>query len=78
MVSYGLNRDRLEELNFLIKNSDHVKYDSGGGALGDRDYTFTMYSGLSPPGVMLRVPLLAELFGAGFTKAPKCKVRVNL
>jgi len=25
-VSYGLNRDQLEETNFLIKNSDHAEY----------------------------------------------------
>jgi len=33
-----------------------------------------MFSGLQPPTVILRDPWLAELYGAGFTKAPKSKV----
>ncbi|KAH6916220.1 hypothetical protein BKA70DRAFT_1216449 [Coprinopsis sp. MPI-PUGE-AT-0042] len=34
------------------------------------EYTFKLHAGLPPPTVMLQVPLLAELFGAGFTKSP--------
>lgn len=94
-VSYGLSRDQLEELNFLIKNSDPVKYDASVQVMlslasemfqklknystcqhrGSLEYSYSMYPGLSPPAVMFRVPLLMELFGAGFTKAPKSKVR---
>lgn len=38
-------------------------------------YTFSLFSGVSSPAVVLDSPLLVEVFGAGFTKAAKCKVR---
>jgi len=37
-------------------------------------FTFSILHGLSPPSVILRTPLVAELFGAGFTKAPHSRV----
>lgn len=37
-------------------------------------YTFNMYSGLPLPVVLFQEPLLAEICGAGFTKAPQSKV----
>ncbi|TFK32795.1 hypothetical protein BDQ12DRAFT_691997 [Crucibulum laeve] len=69
-ASYGMSRDQLEELNFLIKNSDTLPYRPS-MKTNALPYTFTIFSGLkSPPTIILRIPLLAELFGAGFTKAP--------
>ncbi|KAJ7245174.1 hypothetical protein B0H12DRAFT_1211485 [Mycena haematopus] len=70
-ASYGLSRDALEETNFLIKNSsDTIPYDPN-HEFSDLPFTFTIFSGLVPPAVLLREPLLAELFGAGFTKSPQ-------
>ena len=91
-VSYGLSREQLEEVNFLIRNSDPVNFASWvGHKLSELQmfnlrvhkdnnqstlpFTFTMYKGLRPPpSSVLRTPLLAELFGAGFTKAPASNV----
>ncbi|KAI0358264.1 hypothetical protein OH77DRAFT_1449955 [Trametes cingulata] len=67
--SYGLDREQLEELNFMIKSSDPVPY--GQCAIAGLSYTHKLCPSLSPPIVCLRQPLLAELFGAGFTKAPR-------
>ncbi|KAJ7777837.1 hypothetical protein DFH07DRAFT_796301, partial [Mycena maculata] len=64
--SYGLSRDHLEEVNFLIKNSDTVPCNPSSGL----PFTFDILPGLVPPTRLLREPLLAELFGAGFTKSP--------
>ncbi|EIN06045.1 DNA ligase/mRNA capping enzyme, partial [Punctularia strigosozonata HHB-11173 SS5] len=74
-VSYGLSREQLEELNFLIKSSDPVMYqaDLSKHSHPRLTYTLTMFSGLVKPNVLLRVPLLVELYGAGFTKAPSSK-----
>lgn len=90
-VSYGLSREQLEELNFLIKNSDPVDHSLAitvselellhSVALSllqdasDLSYTFNVNQGLARPSVMLKHPLLAEVYGAGFTKAPGSKVR---
>jgi hypothetical protein len=41
-------------------------------------YTFDLPPGLPRPSVLLQTPILAELFGAGFTKAPRCTVRFSL
>ncbi|KAI0761805.1 hypothetical protein BD413DRAFT_646329 [Trametes elegans] len=60
--SYGLTREQLEELNFMIKSSDP--------ATSCITYSHNLCRSVSPPTVLLRQPLLAELFGAGFTKAP--------
>ncbi|KAI0369767.1 hypothetical protein BV20DRAFT_1044223 [Pilatotrama ljubarskyi] len=67
--SYGLDREQLEELNFMIKSSDPVPY--GQCAIAGLSYTHKLCPSLSPPTVLVRQPLLAELFGAGFTKAPR-------
>jgi DNA ligase-4 len=73
-VSYGLSRAQLEEVNFLIKTSDYVSFSSLDNKQNSLFFTFTMYKGLRPPpSYVLRTPLLAELFGAGFTKAPASK-----
>ncbi|KAH9893240.1 hypothetical protein C8Q73DRAFT_746032 [Cubamyces lactineus] len=66
--SYGLDREQLEELNFMIKSSDPVMYRQH--ATSGLSYSFKLCPSLAPPAVLLRHPLLAELFGAGFTKAP--------
>ncbi|RDB20889.1 DNA ligase [Hypsizygus marmoreus] len=67
-VSYGLSRQQLEEVNFLIKNSESVPYHASSRPR-TLPYTFTLLPGLEPPRLLLHTPLLAELFGAGFTKA---------
>ncbi|KIM90611.1 hypothetical protein PILCRDRAFT_1874 [Piloderma croceum F 1598] len=72
-VSYGQSREQLEEANFLIKNSDPLRYNSSRKAPKGLSYTFNMYPGLPPPAVLFQEPLLVELYGAGFTKAPQSK-----
>ncbi|KAA1470337.1 hypothetical protein DENSPDRAFT_797606 [Dentipellis sp. KUC8613] len=71
-VSYGLTREQLEEANFHFNASDHVKYDDSLTCL-NLPYTFTFFKGLSPPFIMLNKPVLADVFGAGFTKADNSK-----
>ncbi|KAJ6621297.1 hypothetical protein B0H10DRAFT_2017849 [Mycena sp. CBHHK59/15] len=68
-VSYGLDRNQLEEANFLIKTSDPVPHNPS-NPYRDLPFTYTMLPDLIPPAVILREPLLGELFGAGFTKSP--------
>jgi DNA ligase 4 len=41
-------------------------------------YSFSLNPGLARPTVMLRQPILVEVFGGGFTKAPRSKVHVNM
>ncbi|KAJ3484873.1 hypothetical protein NLI96_g5327 [Meripilus lineatus] len=85
-ASYGLSREALEELNFIIKSSDHIDYTQvhpnkrGSGSTIQRKhvseslpYTYNMSSSLPPPAVLLCSPILAEVFGAGFTKALRSK-----
>ncbi|KAF9457521.1 hypothetical protein BDZ94DRAFT_1272939 [Collybia nuda] len=67
-VSYGLSRSQLEEINFLIKNSNPVPYRKS-VPIDSLSYSFTLLCSLQPPNWLLKTPLLAELFGAGFTKA---------
>ncbi|KAJ6518607.1 hypothetical protein C8R45DRAFT_948670 [Mycena sanguinolenta] len=71
-ASYGLSREALEGTNFLIKSSDAIPYDPNHRP-SDLPFTFTIFPGLVPPAVILREPLLAELFGAGFTKSPRSR-----
>ncbi|KAJ7918946.1 DNA ligase N terminus-domain-containing protein [Mycena leptocephala] len=71
-ASYGLSRDGLEETNFLIKSSDAIPYDPTLPS-SDLPFTYSILPGLVPPTVILREPLLAELFGAGFTKSPRSR-----
>ncbi|KAF9473357.1 hypothetical protein BDN70DRAFT_885925 [Pholiota conissans] len=69
-VSYGLDRKQLEDLNFWIKSSDPIPYASLIHQKYDLPFRVTVFQGLKPPPtVILRTPLVAELFGAGFTKA---------
>ncbi|KZP21054.1 hypothetical protein FIBSPDRAFT_788707 [Athelia psychrophila] len=70
-ASYGLTREQLEEANFLIKSSDPIRYNPQRKVPKGLPYTYDIYSGLSPPAVIFQEPLLAELYGAGFTKSPK-------
>ncbi|KAI0761918.1 hypothetical protein BC629DRAFT_1682669 [Irpex lacteus] len=71
--SYGLNREQLEELNFLIRSSDPIACESNKKRpLPEMHYTLDMPHHLKRPLVLLQKPLLAELFGAGFTKSPGC------
>ncbi|TFK71618.1 DNA ligase/mRNA capping enzyme [Pluteus cervinus] len=70
-VSYGLDRNQLEEVNFLIKNSDHRPFGVVSKFLDSTlPYTLSTYQGIKPPAILLSQPLLVELFGAGFTKSP--------
>ncbi|KAG6812389.1 hypothetical protein H0H92_003070 [Tricholoma furcatifolium] len=63
-----IRRD-LEEINFLIRSSETVPYNSPTG-IKRLGYTFTLLSSLPEPPFLLKIPLLAELYGAGFTKSP--------
>ncbi|KAL4248499.1 ATP-dependent DNA ligase family protein [Abortiporus biennis] len=68
-TSYGLSREGLEEFNFLIKSSDPIQYSSHRKV--KLPYTFNLYSQLPAPVVLFPTPVLAEVFGAGFTKPPQ-------
>ncbi|PCH44474.1 hypothetical protein WOLCODRAFT_105197 [Wolfiporia cocos MD-104 SS10] len=70
--SYGLSREQLEELNFLIKSSDTVKYEAGKPQLG-LSYSCNIFPGLADPAVLLKQPILAEVMGACFDKAEHSK-----
>lgn len=86
--SYGLSREQLEDLNFRIKSSDLFEYRPstrrgpmktpenpvGRQQQNDLPYTFNVFPGIPPPTALLHNPMLAEVFGAGFTKAPRSKV----
>ncbi|KAF8074808.1 hypothetical protein FPV67DRAFT_1777589 [Lyophyllum atratum] len=87
-VSYGPNRRELEEINFTIRNSETVAYSpfmvrislhssSAVAHLFQKPktlyYTFTLHRGLQSPRFIMKTPLLAELFGAGFTKSPQSR-----
>lgn len=65
-VSYGLSKEQLERLNFDIKAKSPIPHNPKG--IASLSYTFSLCPGLSPPTVMLRDPMLFELFGAGFDK----------
>lgn len=72
--AYLPSRAMLEELNFMIRSSDLIEYDKKDSQSNkELTYTFNMYSGLQAPKVLLRHPLLVEVYGAGFTKAPQCR-----
>ncbi|KAF7430590.1 hypothetical protein PC9H_006298 [Pleurotus ostreatus] len=70
--SYGLDRETLEETNFLIKSSDPVEYDKKHPPQG-LPYAYTLYPGIKPPGILFSTPLLGELYGDRFTKAAQSK-----
>jgi hypothetical protein len=77
-TSYGLSRDQLEDLNFLIKSSNSMAYVEYCGNPRRLGYDMSLFVGQSQPKpsvVLLKDSLiLAEVFGAGFTKAPGGKV----
>ncbi|KAK1227208.1 hypothetical protein PQX77_009842 [Marasmius sp. AFHP31] len=64
-VSYGLSRDQLEEINFLVKSKDPVSLSSQDTPKLPYDYTIDTHE---RPQVLLQEPLLAEIFGDRFTK----------
>ncbi|KAI0065581.1 hypothetical protein BV25DRAFT_1851055 [Artomyces pyxidatus] len=68
-VSYGLNRKPLEETNWRIKSSDTLPYDPKAKNFPELPYTFNLFHGIPAPTILLYNPLLAEMYGAGFTKA---------
>lgn len=69
-ASYGLSREQLEEFNFWIR-ADAV--DGPKPSIDELCYTYTMFQTLPRPSVFVRNPILVELCGAGFTKAPQSK-----
>lgn len=69
-ASYGLSREQLEEFNFWIR-ADAV--DGPKPSIDELCYTYTMFQMLPKPSVFVRNPILVELCGAGFTKAPQSK-----
>ncbi|VDB87531.1 unnamed protein product [Peniophora sp. CBMAI 1063] len=73
-VSYGPARSALEDINVTLQQADHVKYTEAQKRPAVLPYSFTLATGLDSPDVMLTTPRLAEIFGAGFSKAPGSKV----
>ncbi|KAI0080151.1 hypothetical protein K474DRAFT_1704941 [Panus rudis PR-1116 ss-1] len=71
--SYGLNREALEDLNFRIRHSESIKYEIKTTKMKGLPYTFDMNPGIPAPEILLCKPLLGEVFGAGYTKAPRSK-----
>ncbi|OJA10686.1 hypothetical protein AZE42_01062 [Rhizopogon vesiculosus] len=69
-ASYGLSREQLEEFNFWIR-ADAV--DGSKPPVDEISYTYSMLETLPKPSVFIRNPILVELCGAGFTKAPQSK-----
>ncbi|EJD08532.1 DNA ligase/mRNA capping enzyme, partial [Fomitiporia mediterranea MF3/22] len=68
MVSYGLDRRQLEQLNFLISSMSPLNYTEE-QRWSELPFSFSLAKGLAKPKVILTSPLLVELFGAGFTKS---------
>ncbi|KXN89405.1 DNA ligase 4 [Leucoagaricus sp. SymC.cos] len=70
-VSYGLNRQQLEDFNFRIRNSANIPY-SAGTTRDHQDLPFTF--SISPhlaghkPQIIICIPSLVELLCAGFSK----------
>lgn len=69
-ASYGLSREQLEEFNFWIR-ADAV--DGPKPSVDELCYTYNVLQTLPKPSVFVRNPILVELYGAGFTKAPQSK-----
>ncbi|KIY70275.1 hypothetical protein CYLTODRAFT_371177 [Cylindrobasidium torrendii FP15055 ss-10] len=61
-------RKGLHHLNFWLRCTDHTPYETvlkkGQKLLS---YDFKLFPNVPPPRVMVNVPLLAEIYGAGFT-----------
>ncbi|KAL0574607.1 hypothetical protein V5O48_007357 [Marasmius crinis-equi] len=66
-ASYGLSRDQLEEINFLIKSSEPVPFRGDQTRRDFLPYDFNLGT-QEKPQVLLRQPLLAELFGDRFIR----------
>ncbi|KAF9556668.1 DNA ligase/mRNA capping enzyme [Agrocybe pediades] len=69
-VSYGLNRTELEQLNFEIKTAQSVRYHR---ISMDLPYELSVFRGIREPEIVLKTPLVANLMGAGYTKASGSK-----
>ncbi|EJD40837.1 hypothetical protein AURDEDRAFT_170030 [Auricularia subglabra TFB-10046 SS5] len=70
-ASYGLSRAALEELNFIITAQDCIPWrkENPDQTLASLPYVCEFGLMVARPQVLLRVPFLAEVMGAGFTKA---------
>ncbi|KZW03301.1 hypothetical protein EXIGLDRAFT_828657 [Exidia glandulosa HHB12029] len=70
-ASYGLDRAALDELNFVVNAQDIVQWDKANPekTVNALKYTCDFGSAVARPQVLLHTPLLAEVMGAGFTKA---------
>ena len=75
-MSYGPGRSALEDINVTVQRADQVKYAEVTENPYELPYSFTLASGLEPPSIMLATPRLAEIYGAGFSKAPGSKAGV--
>ncbi|KZV64398.1 hypothetical protein PENSPDRAFT_656587 [Peniophora sp. CONT] len=73
-VSYGPARSALEDINITVQQADHVKYVEAVQSPSALPYTFTLAPGLDSPEIMLTTPRLAEIYGAGFSKAVGSKI----
>ncbi|KAG6839641.1 hypothetical protein C0991_000589 [Blastosporella zonata] len=70
-VSYGLS-PRLWQ-GYVYTQIIVVNSSLGPQKTSALKYTFSLLQGLAPPKFILKEPLLAELYGAGFTKAQNSK-----
>jgi DNA ligase-4 len=82
VAEYGLGREALEELNFLITTASPIVLSSSSLCRATAIFTdvgTVSFSGLPPgmqmPSVVLRTPLCAEVYGDRFTKDPPYLVR---
>ncbi|KZT18333.1 DNA ligase/mRNA capping enzyme [Neolentinus lepideus HHB14362 ss-1] len=70
-ASYGLSREQLEQLNFMIRSAESFVY--GSHSPDQLTYTVSGMGCFPKPEVILEVPLVVEVFGAGFTKERSSK-----
>nr|GAT42989.1 predicted protein [Mycena chlorophos] len=75
MSSYGLSRQELETSTFYFRDIvEKIPYSTAMNEPSKLPFTLTVLPGLEPrPTHILLNPLLAELYGAGFTKAKHSK-----
>jgi DNA ligase-4 len=79
VTEYGLGREALEELNFLIRSLDPLPIlQSKRQAVYQMEVGSVSFSGLTSgvplPSVILRTPLCVEVFGDRFSKDPPYQV----
>ncbi|KAH7100306.1 hypothetical protein BKA62DRAFT_800909 [Auriculariales sp. MPI-PUGE-AT-0066] len=69
--SYGLDRKNLEMLNFIIGAQEPVEWNKAKpeASISLVKYSIEFACGAPRPDVLLGTPILAEVVGAGFTKA---------